>query len=215
MGQNATQYGESQYIGSVTMFAAPVATPTVFTELGIGEAFGYTENRTPLDGTPDNGEKPIALDGDADATIDFNGTLWTYKLSLIALMRGGIDSLVVDPVSGETTLSSGGLSAQSSVVVKAVQKTRSFATAADVLRWVTTPTGSTLTFVEGDPIIRVLTWIGFKTLCTSGEAVTFTNDKDGNPILKYPFTFTGTSDPLIVDGTGNLFSRAETVEEPS
>jgi len=215
MGQNATQYGESQHLGSVTMFVAPYATPTVFTELGIGEGFSYAETITPLDGTPDNGEKPDALYGVAEQTAEISGTLWSQNLSVINIMRGGIDSLTVSATTGVTTFGTGGLSAQKPVLVKVVQKTKSFATATDVTRWITTPIAETVVFALGDPIVRVMTTTFFKTTLTSGENLTYTNDKDGNPILKYPFTMSAKSDPTVSAVTGNLFQRVESVELPA
>ena len=215
MGQNATQYGESQHLGSVRMYVAPYATPTVFTELGIGEGFNYAETITPLDGTPDNGEKPDALYGVADQTVEIGGTLWSYNFSVVNIMRGGIDSLTVSATTGVTTFGTGGLSAQKPVVVKTIQKTNSFATALDVTRWVTAPSAETVTFALGDPIVRVITTTFFKTVLTSGEQITYTSDTDGNPIVKYPFTMSGKSDPLGSAVTGNLFQREESVELPS
>ena len=213
-GQNAEQYADYQHLGSVEMFVADYGTED-YVSLGTGEGFGYTETKTDAEGTPDNGEKPDILDYVVNQTIEATGTLWCYKLDLIAKMRGGIDKLVTDANTGRTTLSTGGFGKQNNVVIKAVQKTKVFASAADVTRWVTTPTTAPVSFVEGDPIIKVLEVVIFKGKTTSGESITYTNDKDGNPILKYPFTFMGREDNAIVDGTGNLFHREEYVVLPA
>jgi hypothetical protein len=214
VGQGAEQYTEDQRLGSVEMFISDYG-DTSFTSLGIGESFAYAENITPLDGTPDNGVKPIALDGIADQDIDVSGTLWTYKLSLISQLRGEIDDFTTSAVTGERRLGSGGKVAQKAVIIKAVNKTEAFATAQDVADWVTTPSANPVTFALGDKILRVMTTTFFKTVFQTGENITYTADKDGNPIMKYPFTMKGDEDATITDGSGNLFERVETVEVPA
>lgn len=215
MGQNAEQYAEAQRLGSVEIFASDYSTGANEISLGIGEGFSYTENITALDGRPDNGEKPISLTGVAEQTAEVSGTLWTLDLSVINYLRGGIDDYVVSATTGATTLSTGGLSAQLPRIIKAVNKTEAYATADDVTRWVTTPSAPTVSFVEGDKILRVVTTTFFKANFTAGEAITYTADQDANPIMKYPFTMTAEEDSAITDGTGNLFSRVETVELPA
>jgi hypothetical protein len=199
VGQNAEQYQEDQRLGSVEMFISDYG-ETTFTSLGIGEGFAYAENITPLDGTPDNGVKPVALDGVADQDVDVSGTLWTYKLSLISQLRGEIDAFTTSATTGERRLGSGGNVAQKAVIIKAVNKTEAFATAQDVLDWVTTPSAPTVSFALGDKILRVMTTTFFKTTFQTGENITYTADKDGNPIMKYPFTMKGDEDSTIVDG---------------
>ena len=134
---------------------------------------------------------------------------------MLNILRGGIDDLVVSGTTGVTTFSTGGLSAQLPVRMKVVQRTQSYATADDITRWITTPSAETVTFALGDKIVRVMTTTFFKTSLTSGENITYTADKDGNPILKYPFTMSARSDDAIIDGTGNLFERVESVELPA
>lgn len=215
MGQNAEQYAEAQRLGSVELFASDYSTGANEVSLGIGEGFSYTENITPLDGRPDNGTKPLALTGVAEQSATVAGSLWTVDLEVLNKLRGGIDDYVVDATTGAKTLSTGGFTAQTPLVITAVNKTAAFATAKDVLDFVTTPSASTVTFVEGDKILRVLTTTFFKTNFTSGENISYTSDQDGNSIMKYPFTMTAEEDDTIVDGTGNLFSRVETIELPA
>lgn len=214
MGQSAEQYEEAQRLGSVEMFVSEYG-DTNFTSLGVGEGFGYSENITPLDGSPDNGVKPRALKGISNQSADVNGTLWTVNLELIAKIRGEIDTYTVSAETGEKTLATGGFSAQKEVIIKAVNKTEAFATAKDVLDWVTTPSAPTVSFVEGDKIIRVLTTTFYKCNFAAGEAITYTSDKDGNPIMKYPFSMKAEEDDTIAGGTANLFKRVETVELPA
>jgi hypothetical protein len=171
VGQDAEQYQEDQRLGSVEMFISDYG-ETTFTSLGIGEGFSYAENITPLDGTPDNGVKPVSLDGVADQDVDVSGTLWTYKLSLISQLRGEIDAFTTDAVTGARRLGSGGKSAQKAVIIKAVNKTEAFATAQDVADWVTAPSAAPVTFALGDKIIRVMTTTFFKTTFQTGENIT-------------------------------------------
>lgn len=214
MGQNAEQYAEAQRLGSVEMFVSDYG-DTTYASLGIGEGFGYSENITPLDGTPDNGVKPVSLDGISDQDVDVSGTLWTQNLALISQLRGEIDDYTVSTTTGERKLATGGKTAQKPVIIKAVNKTEAFATAQDVLDWVTTPSAPTVSFVLGDKIIRVMTTIFYKATFSTGEAITYTSDKDGNPIIKYPFTMKAEEDSTIATGTANLFERVETVELPA
>lgn len=214
MGQNAEQNYENQRLGSVEVFVADYG-DTVFISAGIGEGFAYTENITPLDGRPDNGVKPDVLRGAAEQTAEVTGTLWTYDLDVIEKLRGGLDVKTVDAVTGETKLATGGIVTQESRIIKLVNKSPAIATAADVTRWVTTPTTPTVSFAEGDRIVRVMTTTFYKTNFTAGENITYTADQDANPIMKYPFTMTAEEDETITAGDGNLFERVETVELPA
>ncbi len=214
MGQNATQYAEAQRLGSVEMFVADYGS-SEFMSLGIGEGFSYAEGLTPLDGTPDNGVKPVGLDGIASQDVSVSGTLWTQNLAVVQKMRGGIDVLTTSATTGVRRLGTGGLTAQKSVIIKAVNKTAAFATALDVTDWVTNPSAETVTFAEGDAIVRVMTTVFHKTVFEAGENISYTSDKDGNPLIKYPFTMKGSEDQAITDGSGNLFYREESVELPS
>lgn len=214
MGQNATQYKEAQHIGSVTMSVSAYTDGVTFTELGIGEAFAYQEALTSLEGQPDNGERPDILIGVASQTAEITGTLWTQEWDNIKLMRGDIDVKTVDAVTGVTTYSTGGLSAQVPVVVKAVQKTVRAATAADVTRWVTTPTTPTVSFVAGDSVEFITTFTFYKCNYTGGENIAPPSDEETNPIIKYPFAFAAIEDSARSDGD-KLFVREESVALPA
>ncbi|MCP4986045.1 MAG: hypothetical protein GY928_08235 [Colwellia sp.] len=213
MGQNATQYKEAQHIGSIVLSVSAYGGST-FTDLGIGKGFAYTEAMTALTGTPDNGEQPEILIGVANQTAEITGTLWTQVWDNIKLLRGDIDVKTVSGTTGVTTYSTGGLSAQTPVIMKAVQTTRRAATADDVTRWVTTPTAETVTFAEGDSVNFLTTFTFYKCNFTSGENIAPPADSDATPIIEYPFTMTAIEDSARTDGD-KLFIREESVALPS
>lgn len=211
--QNATQYKEAQHIGSVVLSISDYG-ETTYTELGIGEGFAYQETFTALDGRPDNGTKPDILNGIAEQMVEFTGTLWTLNWANIVKMRGNIDTVTTDAVTGETTNATGGAATQDNVIVKAVQTTTRKATAVDVLRWVTTPSSPTVTFVEGDTVRFITTFNFFKCTLTSGENIAPPSDQEVNSMIKYPFTFKAEEDNSLSDGE-NLFNRVESVALPA
>ncbi len=211
--QNATQYKEAQHIGSVVMSISPYGAST-FTDLGIGEGFAFQETIESLSGDPDNGEQPDILIGVAKQSAEVTGTLWTLEWDNIKAMRGDIDIKTTSATTGVTTFSTGGKSAQANVIVKAVQTTTRAATAADVLRWVTTPSAETVTFVVGDSVEFITSWTFYKCNYTGGENIAPPADTDGTPIIKYPFTFASIEDSARTDGD-KLFIREESVALPS
>lgn len=213
MGQNATQYTEAQHIGSVVMSVSPYGSSS-FTDLGIGEAFAFTETLTSLTGEPDNGETPDILQGVSNQTAEITGTLWTLQWDNIKLLRGDIDEKTTSATDGVTTYSTGGCSAQGKVIVKATQTTKRAATAADVSRWVTTPTTPIFTFAEGDLVNFITSWTFYKCNYTGGENITFPPDTDATPIIKYPFSFSAVEDSTRAD-KDKLFIREETVADPA
>ena len=212
--QNATQYKEAQHIGSAVISISAYSDGVTFTDLGIAEAVAYAETITSLEGQPDNGEVPDILLGVANQTAEVTGTLWTQEWDNIKLMRGDIDIKTTDAVTGVTTLSTGGISAQNPVVVKFAQTTTRPATAADVLRWVTTPTGATVSFVEGDSVEFITTNTFYKATFTGGENIAPPADTDTTPIIKYPFVFSSIEDSTRTDGD-KLFIREESVALPA
>jgi len=213
MGQSATQYKEAQHIGSVVLSISDYGASS-FTDLGIGEGFAYTEAITSLEGDPDNGEQPDILLGVAKQSAEITGSLWTLKWDNIKQMRGDIDVKTVSATTGVTTYSTGGLSAQLPVIVQAVQTTRRPATAADVLRWVTTPSAETVTFVEGDSVNFITSFTFHKCTFTGGENIAPPADTDTTPIIKYPFVFSAIEDSTATDGN-KLFIREESVALPA
>jgi len=213
MGQSATQYKEAQHIGSVVMSISAYGASS-FTDLGIGKGFGYTEAITSLSGDPDNGEEPDILQGVSKQSAEIRGSLWTQVWDNIKQMRGDIDVKIVSATTGVTTYSTGGLSAQNSVIVKAVQTTRRNATAADVLRWVTTPSAETVTFAVGASVKFITTTTFYKCNYTGGETQDPPADTEENPIIEYPFTFRAIEDSTRTDGD-KLFIREESVALPA
>jgi len=213
MGQSATQYKEAQHIGSVVMSISAYGASS-FTDLGIGEGFAYQEAITSLEGDPDNGEQPDILIGIAKQSAEISGSLWTQDWDNIKQMRGDIDVKTVSATTGVTTYTTGGLSAQNSVIVRAVQTTRRNATAADVLRWITTPTTETVTFALGASVNFITTFDFHKCHFTGGENIAPPADTDTTPIIKYPFTFSAIEDSTATDGN-KLFSREESVALPA
>jgi len=85
---------------------------------------------------PDNGEEPDLLIGVANQSAEVSGELWTLEWDNIKQMRGDIDVKTTSATDGSETYSTGGLSAQAKVIVRAEQRTRRAATAADVLKYV-------------------------------------------------------------------------------
>jgi len=213
MGQSATQYKEAQHIGSVKMSISAYGASS-FTDLGIGEGFAYTEAITSLEGDPDNGEQPDILIGIAKQSAEISGSLWTQDWDNIKQMRGDIDVKTVSATTGVTTYTTGGLSAQNSVIVRAVQTTRRNATASDVLRWVTTPSAESVTFEAGASVNFITTFDFHKCHFTGGENIAPPADTDTTPIIKYPFTFSAIEDSTSTDGN-KLFSREESVALPA
>ena len=213
MGQSATQYKEAQHIGSVVMSISAYGASS-FTDLGIGEGFAYQEAITSLEGDPDNGEQPDILIGIAKQSAEISGSLWTQDWDNIKQMRGDIDVKTVSATTGVTTYTTGGLSAQNSVIVRAVQTTRRNATAADVLRWITTPTTETVTFALGASVNFITTFDFHKCHFTGGENIAPPADTDTTPVIKYPFTFSAIEDSTSTDGN-KLFSREESVALPA
>jgi hypothetical protein len=129
-------------------------------------------------------------------------------------MRGNIDLKTTSAVDGSEIYTTGGLSAQSKVIVRAEQRTRRPATAADVLKYVTTPSVPIFTFVVGDDVIFLTTWEFHKCNFTGGETIAPPADTDTTPIIEYPFTFAAVEDSTKSDGN-KLFSRTLTVEDPN
>lgn len=212
--QNATQYKESQHIGSALISISAYSDGVSFTDLGIAEAVAYAETITSLEGQPDNGEIPDILIGVASQAAEVTGTLWTLKWDNIKLMRGDIDVKTESATTGVTTYSTGGLSAQLPVVIKFTQTTTRPATAADVLRWVTTPSAPAVSFVVGDSVEFITTTKFYKANYTGGENIAPPADTDTTPIIKYPFTFSSIEDSTRSDGD-KLFIREESVALPA
>lgn len=212
--QNAAQYKEAQHIGSATISISAYSDGVTFTDLGIAEAVAYAETITSLEGQPDNGERPDILIGVANQTAEVTGTLWTQVWDNIKLMRGDIDIKTTNAVTGVTTYSTGGKSAQNPIVVKFTQITTRPATAADVLRWVTTPTTAPVAFVAGDSVEFITTNTFYKATFTGGENIAPPADTDTTPIIKYPFVFSCIEDYTRTDGD-KLFIREESVALPA
>lgn len=213
MGQNATQYKEAQRIGSVKLLISDYGASS-YTDLGIGAGFAFQETIENLSGTPDNGEEPDLLIGVAKQTAEISGELWTLEWDNVKKMRGDIDIKTTSAVDGSEVYTTGGLSAQNKVIIRAEQRTTRAATAADVLKYVTTPTTPIFTFVEGDSVTFLTTWEFYKCNYTGGENIAPPADTDAESIIKYPFTFAAVEDSTRTDGD-KLFKRTLTVEDPS
>jgi hypothetical protein len=89
--QTTVQNPKSVIAGSVKMEIS-LNGGSSFTDLGVGDAFAYTENVTKLDQTPDNGQTPETLEGISEQTINVSGNLWEYDLQKLKNLRGGIDN---------------------------------------------------------------------------------------------------------------------------
>jgi len=213
MGQNATQYKEAQRIGSVKLLISDYGASS-YTDLGIGKGFAFQETINSLSGEPDNGEQPDILIGIAKQTAEITGTLWTQEWDNIKQMRGDIDVKTTSAVDGSEVYTTGGLSAQSNVIVRAEQRTTRAATANDVLKYVTTPSSPVFTFGVGDSVTFLTTWEFHKCNYTGGENVAPPADTDETSIIEYPFAFSSIEDSTRSDGD-KLFSRTLTVEDPS
>ena len=90
--QTSVQSSKDINIGSVAFFYS-TNNGSTFTNVGVGDSFAFTEEITPLDSAPDNGETPDNLKGVASQTATITGNLWEYNLTKINAMRGGIDIL--------------------------------------------------------------------------------------------------------------------------
>ena len=92
MGLNQTQVLNEKVvqIGSAAMQYS-LDNGGSFTGLGAADALVLTENIVPLDGEPDNAQKPARADGVAEQTITITGNLWENDPVKIAALRGGID----------------------------------------------------------------------------------------------------------------------------
>lgn len=90
--QTTSQTPKDILIGSVR-FEYSTDNGSSFTNVGVGDAFAFTEEITPLDSAPDNGETPDILKGIASQTATITGNLWEYNLTKINALRGGVDTL--------------------------------------------------------------------------------------------------------------------------
>ena len=90
--QTTTQNPKDILIGSVR-FEYSTDNGSSFTNVGVGDTFAFTEEITPLDSAPDNGETPNILKGIASQTSTITGNLWEYNLTKINALRGGVDTL--------------------------------------------------------------------------------------------------------------------------
>jgi hypothetical protein len=108
--QTTVQNPKSVIAGSVKMEIS-LNGGSSFTDLGVGDAFAYTENVTKLDQTPDNGQTPETLEGISEQTINVSGNLWEYDLQKLKNLRGGIDnftSTAAGTISGANQVISSG-----------------------------------------------------------------------------------------------------------
>lgn len=64
-----------------------------FTGIGLADGIVLTETITPIDGEPDNGQKPRRADGVASQTMASTFNMWESDLVKIAAMRGGLDTV--------------------------------------------------------------------------------------------------------------------------
>jgi hypothetical protein len=65
-----------------------------FTGIGAADAIVLTETITPLDGEPDNAEKPRRADGIASQEVTTTFNMWESDPVKLAALRGGIDVVV-------------------------------------------------------------------------------------------------------------------------
>lgn len=91
LNQTSNQSQKDFQIGSVAAFYS-IDEGNSFVNVGVGDSFAYTEEITPLDANPDNGQTPDLLEGAAAQIVTVTGNLWEFKLDKINAIRGGLDN---------------------------------------------------------------------------------------------------------------------------
>lgn len=187
---------ETMMKGSCKVEYAPIVadhTTAVWVDVGACDDPVFTEELTPLEGSPSNSTKPKINIGVADQKINISFNPWSYDPTNFIAMRGGIDTLETD-VDGNRSVFSGGGCFQDSIMMRFSNRRCDVATADDVTQY---PNES---LTVGDAIYRDTKFIAFKCHNTSGMNVAFKRDDDTDPALRFPLTFMGEQDTTRATG---------------
>lgn len=181
---------ETMMKGSFKIEYAPIVadhTAAVWVDVGMCDDPSFTEELTPLEGSPSNGSKPKINIGVADQKINMAFSPWSLDPTNYMALRGGIDTLETD-ADGNRTIYSGGGCDQESVMMRFSNRRCDVATADDVTQY---PNEA---LVAGDPIYRDIRFIAFKANMTSGATITGKRDDDTDAAIRFPFTMMGEQD---------------------
>jgi hypothetical protein len=188
--QSTLELKETMLGGSFKVEYAPIVadhTAAVWVEVGYCDNPGFTEEITPLDGSPSNGAKPDINTGIAAQKVALTYELWSLDPTNVIALRGGIDKLVTD-VNGVRSVFTGGGSTQIPIMMRYTNRWVDVATAADVSQY-TTPA-----LTLGDPIYRDTSFVFFKTNTTAGMAVTGKSDDEADKAQRFPMAMESIED---------------------
>lgn len=181
--QSTLELKETMLGGSFKVEYAPIVadhTAAVWVEVGYCDNPSFSEEITPLEGSPSNGAKPDINTGIAGQKVGLTFELWSLDPTNIIALRGGIDKLVTDATTGNRTVYTGGGSTQTSIMMRYTNRWKDVATADDVTRYVLED------LTEGDPVYRDTSFVFFKTNVTAGMAVTSKADDDADKAMRFP-----------------------------
>lgn len=188
--QSTLELKETMLGGSFKVEYAPMVTDhttAVWVEVGYCDSPAFTEEITPLEGSPSNGTKPDINTGIAMQKVALTYELWSLDPTNVVALRGGIDKLVTD-ANGARSVYTGGGSTQVPIMMRYSNRWKDVATAADVAQY------SDPVLVEGDPIYRETKFVFFKTNTTAGMAVTGKNDDDADRAMRFPMAMEAIED---------------------
>lgn len=189
--QSTNLFPETMMKGSFKVEYAPMVsdeTAAVWVDLGGVDDCSFVEETTFLEGSPSNATKPDMLDGIADQKVNIGFSPWSLNPTNYMALRGGIDTLTTD-TDGNRKVSTGGKTTMTPVMTRFTNTREDIATADDVTQY------PNLTLVAGTTaIIRVTTFISYKTTITSGASITGKRDDDTAGAISFPFTMQGVID---------------------
>ena len=182
---------ETMMKGSFKVEYAPVIadhTAAVWVDTGMADDCSFIEDASLLDGSPSNGTKPAINTGIAAQKVAIAFSPWSLDPTNYMALRGAIDTLVTDGVTGYRSVWTGGKSNITPVMMRFTNRRDDVATAADVTQY---PSAS---LVAGDPIYRDTKFTAFKCSMTAGASITGKRDDDTDAALRFPFAMEGIED---------------------
>lgn len=182
---------EYQMKGSFKIEYAPYVsdhTTATWVDVGMCDNPSFVENIEFLEGQASNGAKPKINTGIASQNLTIGFDPWAYDVTNFMALRGGIDTLETDGITGVESVYTGGKTDITEFMIRFTNRREDKATAEDVTKY------SSENLTAGDPIYRDFSVIGFKCAPTSGTNITGKNDNDTDPAIRFPMTFEGMQD---------------------
>lgn len=182
---------ETMMKGSFKVEYAPMVadhTTGVWVDVGMADDCSFVEEATFLEGTPSNSAKPKINTGVAEQKVAIGFSPWSLDPTNYIALRGGIDTLETDGVTGNRSIWTGGGCDMTPVMIRFTNRRCDTATAEDVTQY----PAELLTL--GDAIYRDTSFTAFKSTITSGANITGKRDDDADAALRFPFTMEAIQD---------------------